>query len=277
MFYILYGDNMKRRFKSKSKKKIPFLFILLIILSLFLLNKFVISKINLSSVNNMHIFDLNRTKLLLKTGLNFYEDINKHDDVKNVEVFKEIIKPKIYLYNTHNKEEYVDGNIMLATNNIKNKLIDSVDVIYEQIDVVGMLNERKLNYNQAYLITKDIVRNNLNNDISLYIDFHRDAISHDLSSAVIDNKSYAKVLFVIGALHDNYKTNYEIANVLNKKLKNINPNLSRGILVRENARYNQELSGNVLLIELGGNENNMNEINNTIDILTSVIKEYLYE
>ena len=41
--------------------------------------------------------------------------------------------------------------------------------------------------------------------------------------------------------------------------------------------YNQDLNSNVILIEIGGNENNIEEVNNTLDIVASVIGEYLNE
>ena len=44
-----------------------------------------------------------------------------------------------------------------------------------------------------------------------------------------------------------------------------------------NGIYNQDLKGNVILIEIGGNENNIEEINNTLDIMALVIGEYLNE
>ena len=44
-----------------------------------------------------------------------------------------------------------------------------------------------------------------------------------------------------------------------------------------NGVYNQDLQGNVILIELGGDKNNLEEITNTIDILVNVIGDYVNE
>jgi hypothetical protein len=41
--------------------------------------------------------------------------------------------------------------------------------------------------------------------------------------------------------------------------------------------WNQDLDENIILIELGGYQNNIEEINNTLDILSIILKEYLYE
>ena len=44
-----------------------------------------------------------------------------------------------------------------------------------------------------------------------------------------------------------------------------------------NGVYNQDLASNVILIEIGGHENNIDEVNNTLDLVADAIKEYLNE
>ena len=44
-----------------------------------------------------------------------------------------------------------------------------------------------------------------------------------------------------------------------------------------NGIYNQDLDERVILIEIGGHENNIEEINNTLDLIAEVIGEYLNE
>ena len=98
---------------------------------------------------------------------------------------------------------------------------------------------------------------------------------------LINNKKYAKILFVVGKEHDNYQKNLALANDLNKRITNSYPTLSRGVIEKEgsgvNGIYNQDLSENCLLLELGGYENNISEVLNTIEIISGVIKEYLDE
>ena len=117
--------------------------------------------------------------------------------------------------------------------------------------------------------------------VKLYIDLHRDAVSKEHSTVTINNKKYAKILFVVGKEHDNYQKNLALANDLNKRITNSYPTLSRGVIEKEgsgvNGIYNQDLSENCLLLELGGYENNISEVLNTIEIISGVIKEYLDE
>lgn len=44
-----------------------------------------------------------------------------------------------------------------------------------------------------------------------------------------------------------------------------------------NGIYNQDVSENCLLLELGGNENNITEVLNTVDLMSEIIKEYIDE
>ena len=88
-------------------------------------------------------------------------------------------------------------------------------------------------------------------------------------------------VFVIGLEYSTYEKNLSVANELNNIIINKYPTLTRGIMKKEgygvNGVYNQDLSSNVILIEVGGNENNIDEINNTLDLLSEVIGEYLNE
>ena len=119
------------------------------------------------------------------------------------------------------------------------------------------------------------------NNIDLYIDLHRDAISHDASYININGKDCAKVLFVIGLEYNTYQNNLKIVEQLNNIINNKYPNLSRGIMKKKgygvNGVYNQDLAPNVILIEIGGHENNIDEVNNTLDLIAEVLREYLNE
>ena len=62
-------------------------------------------------------------------------------------------------------------------------------------------------------------------------------------------------------------------------LKEVNPSLSRGIYLKEgpgvNGIYNQDLSNNSLLIELGGQYNSIEEASNTINILANILHKFI--
>ena len=99
------------------------------------------------------------------------------------------------------------------------------------------------------------------------------------SKVTIDGKDYAKVMFVIGLEHDNYKENIEVTTKLNKIITHEYPTLSRGIYKKEgkgvDGIYNQDISKNTILIEIGGVDNNITEVFNTLEVLSKAICELI--
>ncbi len=193
-------------------------------------------------------------------------------------------KPKIYIYNTHQKESYSDSKTVLdAAKQMKIELAKhNIDVIVEERDITEFMQANNISYNYSYYASKFFVKDALSKQqLSLLIDLHRDAVSRNASTVTINNKTYAKIMFVVGTEHDNYKANYALANQLNDLVKKINPSLTRGVLLKNsnnaNGIYNQDLSSKSVLIELGGNNNTTEEVNNTITILCKVIRGYIDE
>ena len=97
----------------------------------------------------------------------------------------------------------------------------------------------------------------------------------------IDGVDCAKIMFVVGKEHDNYLKNLENTKRLNDMIKDKYPTLTRGVLEKEgagvNGIYNQDLGSNIMLIEVGGNYNNISEVANTIDLIIPIIGEYINE
>ena len=96
---------------------------------------------------------------------------------------------------------------------------------------------------------------------------------------MIEGKRYAKILFVVGLEHDNYKANLDSANKLNELANKYYPNLSRGIYKKEgpgvDGVYNQDISSNSILIELGGIDNNIDDVLNTTEAISNILYYYI--
>ena len=84
-------------------------------------------------------------------------------------------------------------------------------------------------------------------------------------------------MLLVGLDHKNYKENLEEATKINNLLNKMYPGISRGIYKKYVSNFNQDLANNIILIELGGMENNLEEVMNTSIVLSEVIKEYLEE
>lgn len=224
----------------------------------------------------------------LQDNDDFLEDPTEYIKDPNPTV---VTDPLVYIYNTHqlegysatNFEEYnITPNVLMASYLLKEKLNKAgIPTIVETSNITDFLNLNNWNYSYSYQASKFFITDTLNQypNLKLLIDLHRDAIPKQASTTTINGKNYAKVLFVVGMEHENAEANLALANLLNSKIKEKYPTLSRGVMTKEgpgvNGIYNQNLSPNSVLIECGGNENSIDEVMNTIEVLSVIIKEYL--
>lgn len=119
------------------------------------------------------------------------------------------------------------------------------------------------------------------NSIKYYIDLHRDSVKKKYTTTEINGVSYAKVMLLVGLEHDNYQANLKEAQKINNKLNKEYPSLSRGIYKKSgkgvNGIYNQDFSKYTFLFEVGGTDNNIQEVNNSISVLAKILNEYIKE
>ena len=202
-----------------------------------------------------------------------------------------IEKPLVYIYNSHQLENYssvnyeaynITPNVMMAAYLLREKLNDlGISTIVEESDITEFIRINNWNYNYSYVASRYYIEDAINKNPSLnfFIDLHRDALSKVNSTTNIDGKNYAKVLFVVGLEHTNYQKNLDLANTLNNRIKSKYPNLTRGVITKAGANvdgiYNQDIHTNMILLELGGNENTIDEVLNTIEVISIILKEHL--
>ena len=203
----------------------------------------------------------------------------------------DITKPVVYLYNTHQTEAYsmenqeihnITPNVMFASYVLKEQLNNlGIATIVEEKSVPEYLNSRDLPYYKSYDATREFMKEAINTypTLNYFIDIHRDGLKKELSTTQIDGVNYAKIMFVVGLDNPNYQTNLDLANKLNDKIKAQYPELTRGISTKKgedvNGIYNQDIHKNTLLIECGGNENTIDEVNNTMNLIAPFIKEVI--
>lgn len=203
----------------------------------------------------------------------------------------DVTNPRVYIYNTHQLEGYdgtnyseygITPNVQMAAYLLKDRLNSfNIPTIVEMGNISDLLNTNGWSYSYSYKASRYFVEDALkkNQNLDLIIDLHRDSISHDASTITYNGKNYAKIMFVVGEEYETYQKNLELANTINNLLKKQIPEISRGVILKGgkgvNGIYNQDLNQNMILIECGGNENTIDEIINTIDLLANVIKTYL--
>lgn len=215
--------------------------------------------------------------------------LKKSETPKKIETKKE--NPTIYIYNTHQTEEYkptsyleysVNPNVLMASYILEEQLSKKGHVVLVEEESVSKLRTTLgLNYAGSYKVTRSMMENAKKNNPTLkyYIDLHRDSLTRDKTTLTVDGKSYAKILFIVGLENSNYQENLDFTNkisdLLNQKVKG----LSKGIYKKEgplvNGVYNQDFSNRVILIELGGNENTIDEVYRSLIVLGEVLDEVI--
>ena len=215
--------------------------------------------------------------------------LKKSETSKKIESKKE--NPTIYIYNTHQTEEYkptsyleysVNPNVLMASYILEEQLSKKGHVVLVEEESVSKLRTTLgLNYAGSYKVTRSMMENAKKNNPTLkyYIDLHRDSLTRDKTTLTVDGKSYAKILFIVGLENSNYQENLDFTNkisdLLNQKVKG----LSKGIYKKEgplvNGVYNQDFSNRVILVELGGNENTIDEVYRSLIVLGEVLDEVI--
>lgn len=234
-----------------------------------------------SILDNM--FHLKENKQVPKNQMAYVNNPN----FENKEVDKD---PEIYIYNTHQAERY-QGNslegyniapgVMMASYILQNKLAENnVKSTVMEDNLIDYMNINNMDHSKSYIASRKFLEEAIKKyDYKLIIDIHRDSISKDKSTANINNKACAKILFVIGEEYDNYQNNLTITNKVNDMIKEKYPQLTRGIITKggkgSNGVYNQDLNNNMMLIEIGAEENTIEEVLNTIELIAPIFGEYV--
>lgn len=282
-------NHHKFKKKIKLRKKYKYLlYILLIFLFCLCINKN--NKINKS-------FKKTSKEYVFKNILNIksLKNISEEDINKSVETFTikedKTESPLVYLYNTHDTEKYQEINglnfkpsIVNATDYLNEKLNNAgISSIHEKRSMASYLAENNLNYSSSYKASRFYLSDATSNNPSIkyLFDIHRDSGKKEYTTYCSENKCYAKFLFLIGLENENYQDNENFALILSKKLNEKVPGISKGILQKKgpkvNGVYNEDFSNRTLLIEVGGENNTIEEVYNSLDVLSEVLISFIKE
>lgn len=253
---------------------------------------------NLTSPKNILYSSFNKTvsKNELSVFASIKEDDFNYDEAKSdyapdpEPINEQIIEPLVYLYNTHQLEEYesatseytVKPNVMIASYLLREKLNNiGIPTLVETNDVKKYLNDNNLSYKMSYHATEYFARiaQKENPTIMYLFDIHRDSSKRVKTYTQIEGKDYARVLFIVGYEHTLEENNVGFAEKLNELMEKYYPGLSRGINYYTdppvNGIYYSNLNGKSVLLEIGGVDNYLEEVNNTMEAFAFIFNKYL--
>lgn len=286
---------MKKRFKSKKKRYV----LKVLVILLFSFVGFLLSyKIFYNKVIEV-INPKNYLNYLLKTGFNNQIDSSYIKSritipITNIiETENNLSNPIVYIYNTHDEEKYgntflniynISPNVKLASYYLQEKLNNlGINTIVEDRSIASVLKANNWIYKYSYQASRTYLEDTKNKYPSLkyFIDLHRDSSIKEKTTVEINNKSYAKILFIVGLEHDNYNKNLEVTTKLYNLINEKYPEILRSIYKKSgpgvNGIYNQDFNQNCILIEMGGQYNTIEEVANTIDLLAPILKDFFSE
>lgn len=116
-------------------------------------------------------------------------------------------------------------------------------------------------------------------EAKLLIDLHRDSGLTRADSVVdINGKAAASLLLVVGSNakleHPRWEENYATAKAVGTSVDKVNPGLLRGVRVQK-GRYNQHLTTNAILLEVGTDLNTLAEAEYSVEMVAEALQDYL--
>ena len=246
-------------------------FIQLILKCLLILGVFMMMVVSLSDDNKSKLkYDLLR---VLFKG-------NRENQAMVIETFASEIqdtKPKkIYLYNTHQSEEYIDGVTVFEVTSLFAQMLRSegFEVVFETGDFLEELSAQNKKYNQLYTISKSYLEEALvqHGPFDLIIDVHRDSAPRSVSVVEYDGVEYARLMFVIGEKSENAAKVRAMSQTYSDKMNQSLEGIMREPFTRQ-SEYNQGVADYILLLEVGSDQNTSSEALRSLKVLVELLKQ----
>ncbi len=194
---------------------------------------------------------------------------------------------QVILYHTHNAETYLPDDGVSKVSGQNGGVVDAAKVFQDAL-------QRKYGLRTAHSTTihdypdwNRSYQNSLNTakqllqaypEAKAIFDIHRDAgfTSKKTTTTTIQGRSAAKIMMVIGCNHENWKENLAFARLLEAKCNALYPGLLRdNIRIKETGRYNQQIDGHAILLEIGSDLNTQAEAEYSMECFAHVVYEVL--
>jgi stage II sporulation protein P len=214
---------------------------------------------------------------------------------KNLKQTLNKLAPRVLIYHSHTTEAYRTSDPSTSKTNFdtdETRNVSAVgDVIKEELEKkygISVIHDKTLHniqdYDESYKksgVTLDKYLNAYGN-FDIIIDLHRDgfaASNKRVSKTKINGEDVAKFMFVVTDKNPHYQEQKKLIDSIIKISNKLYPSLMEDRAITFNhyglGFYNQNRSDNAMLIEVGSNNNNIDEVKNTGKYLARIFAEQL--
>jgi len=236
------------------------------------------------------------------------ENTNNSENIEPPEVepkqIEEVVPAKgapiVLIYHTHTTESYMPSkgynykprDKAYHSNDLNYTVVSVGEVLAKELEKYGIkaLHNKTVHDVPTYMYSYSNSLNTVQELLKKYptlqvlIDLHRDAPysdpnkSRELTTVKINGKLYSRIMLVVGTdkmfPHPYWKENYKFALLIQEKMEELFPGLSRDIDLREQ-RFNQHLSKKAILVEIGSHGNTMEESIESAKAFAKVLSEVI--
>lgn len=195
---------------------------------------------------------------------------------------------KILLYHSHTSESYLPvsgkthidngrGDVVRVGASLANILNNVYGIKTTHCDAIHDQYPFRDSYKRSAVTVKQLLDEN--RKLEVVLDIHRDATPGLNHQVKIGGKSAAKIILVVGSdqmglHHPDWEKNYTFAKSLLGTMDRLYPGLAHGIILAE-ARYNQHLHQQSLIVEFGDEKSTWEEVSYTIQLFAEVLASHL--
>ncbi len=208
--------------------------------------------------------------------------------IEPVTVTDSVKAPAVLIYHTHTTESYQpvsEGNFhSVEKEGTVRQVGDAMENRLKELGYVVIHDETihdNPSYNQSYSRSLETAQSYLKQypQIALVVDLHRDAAGYAGSvgkTVSVEGKNSASYGYVIGQGNPNVMELTKTVNDLNRIAEALYPGFT-GKIIEKAYKFNQYISDHHVLIEVGNNENTIEQAILTGQYLGDVIAAYLKE
>ena len=187
-------------------------------------------------------------------------------------------KPTVGIYHTHGGESYVPTE---GVESVKGK--GGIDEVAKALE--GKLNSQGIkaivddtshvpNDSGSYRRSRRTAANLMKQGANYLVDVHRDAAPASQYTARVNGKDVAKIRLVVGRQNPQESAALDLAKRIKDHCDKDHPGLCKGIFMGRGA-YNQDLSPNAMLIEVGSEKTTLEQAKAGVDLFADDLPNIL--